>query len=193
MTVSLVALVGADANIGSENDLPVFADISERNRQAQWFDALSVGSIIVMGSNTIRIMERLGFQGVDDKRKLVPWTRDHGQTPEEFLEALQAERRHVIIAGEATTFRLFSPVLRQLLPAPRGPYQPAGLQAGPHLLVVAISAHCCRGRKDSSAFLNWRKPCCRKTRKTLGRHFTLPRARPLKTRRAIPPEGWATC
>ena len=109
MTVSLVALVGADANIGSENDLPVFADISERNRQAQWFDALSVGSIIVMGSNTIRIMERLGFQGVDDKRKLVPWTRDHGQTPEEFLEALQAEKRHVIIAGGATTFHLFSP------------------------------------------------------------------------------------
>lgn len=109
MAISLVALVGADANIGGENDLPIFADLGERNRQAQWFDSLSVGAVIVMGSNTIRIMERHGFQGVDDRRKLVPWTREHGQTPEEFLEALETEKRHIIIAGGATTFRLFAP------------------------------------------------------------------------------------
>jgi len=109
MTISLVALVGADANIGSRDDLPVFADNSERDRQAQWFDALSVGSIIVMGSNTIRIMRRMGFQGVDALRTLVPWTREHGLSPEDFLEGLQREQQHIIIGGGATTFRLFMP------------------------------------------------------------------------------------
>jgi dihydrofolate reductase len=109
MVTSLVALVGADANIGSEGDLPVFADNDERIRQLHWFDALSVGSIIVMGSNTIRLMQSQGFRGVDDQRTLVPWSRDHGQTPEAFLAELQREGRHIIIAGGATTFRLFAP------------------------------------------------------------------------------------
>ena len=109
MTISLVALVGADANIGSHDDLPVFADNRERDRQAQWFDALSLGSIIVMGSNTIRIMRRMGFQGVDEQRRLVPWTREHGLSPEDFLEGLQREQRHIIISGGATTFKTFMP------------------------------------------------------------------------------------
>lgn len=109
MAISLVALVGSDANIGSEDQLPMFADPEERVRQAQWFDALSLGSIIVMGSNTIRIMKRHGFQGVDDQRILVPWTRRCEQSPEDFLASLQVEGRHIIIAGGATTFQLFAP------------------------------------------------------------------------------------
>lgn len=108
--ISLVALVGADANIGGFDALPVFADNRERDKQAAWFDALSVGSIIVMGSTTIRIMQRMGFQGVDSLRMLVPWTRQHGQTPEDFLGSLGREHRHIIIAGGATTFRLFAPL-----------------------------------------------------------------------------------
>lgn len=109
MTVSLVALVGADANIGGENGLPVFADAEERNRQAAWFDQLSLGSIIVMGTKTISIMRRRGFQGTDSQRMLVPWSREYNQTPDEFLAFLRRQNQHIIIAGGATTFRLFTP------------------------------------------------------------------------------------
>lgn len=109
MTVSLVALVGADANIGPLDGLPVFADAEERDKQARWFDYLSVGSAIVMGSNTIRIMESVGFRGVDDRRVLVPWTRSHGLSPEAFLEDLNFRYQNIIIAGGATTFRIFAP------------------------------------------------------------------------------------
>lgn len=109
MTVSLVALVGADANIGMEGDLPVFADNTERDRQAVWFDQLSVGSIIVMGTTTINIMRQKGFQGTDGLRTLMPWSREYGQSPEEFLSYLRQQNRHIIIAGGATTFRLFTP------------------------------------------------------------------------------------
>lgn len=107
--ISLVALVGADANIGGRDDLPVFADTSERDRQAAWFEQLSVGSIIVMGSNTIKIMQSKGFMGVDSQRMLVAWTRENQQTPEEFLDHLRLAGRHIIIAGGARTFRTFAP------------------------------------------------------------------------------------
>jgi dihydrofolate reductase len=105
----MVALVGADANIGGFGELPVFADNRERDKQAAWFEQLSVGSIIVMGSTTIKIMQRMGFQGVDALRILVPWTREHGQEPEEFLDSLRLANKHIIIAGGARTFRTFAP------------------------------------------------------------------------------------
>ena len=102
-------MVGSEANIGAENELPMFADREEQIRQAQWFAALSVNSIIIMGSTTIRLMQAQGFQGVDDQRILVPWTRGHGLTPDELLSDLQKKDRHIIVAGGATTFRLFMP------------------------------------------------------------------------------------
>lgn len=109
MTTSLVAFVGADMNIGSVGQMPMFADTYERDRQMEWLARLSLGSIIVMGSTTLKIMKGMGFNSVDTGRTFIPWTRTFGQTPEAFLAELQSRGDHIIIAGGATTFRIFAP------------------------------------------------------------------------------------
>lgn len=109
MTVSLVAIVGADGNIGPTNGLPVFADHHERSRQGAWFDRLSEGSIVVIGGNTAKIARGMGFNANDGSRDYAVWSRSIGQSPEDFLAALRLQDRHIIIAGGAKTFRVFAP------------------------------------------------------------------------------------
>lgn len=109
MTISLVAFVGADANIGSVDELPAFLDREDRDKQSLWFDKLSENTIVLLGSNTIRLMKKAGWSGPGSSRYLAVWTRKMGLTPEVFIERLQKEGRHILVAGGARTFKIFAP------------------------------------------------------------------------------------
>lgn len=108
--VSLVALVGADRNIGPKNGLPVFADRAEQRDFLNWVSILTEGQITIIGSNTFRIMQRLGLQPESAYHTIVVWTREGGVSPEELLAGIRSQTdQHIYICGGATTFRVFAP------------------------------------------------------------------------------------
>jgi dihydrofolate reductase len=111
--INLIAVVGAGGNIGPELGPLVITDKRVAQEWSQWFMELTRGGILVIGSNTIRTMKAMGWQGPDNDRAFAVWTRKMGYQPPEFLDSLRKDGRPIFIAGGAKTYELFGPHVEQ--------------------------------------------------------------------------------
>lgn len=111
MTVALVAVVGADLNIGPKDDMPTFASRALYDDCVRWMDAVTRGQIVVVGSHTMKIMQHYGYSPSRTAESVVAWSRDYGDSPEEFLSRLHLEGqgRNIYVCGGEKTFEVFAP------------------------------------------------------------------------------------
>lgn len=110
--ISLIAVVGAGGAIGPENALPDFADPAEQLALAHRASKVTEGGVIVIGSNTMKMMAQAGIKidiiGRSGFQHAI-WTRQHGISPAAFLYNLTSTGKSVFICGGKTTFKVFAP------------------------------------------------------------------------------------
>lgn len=108
--ISLIAVVGRGGAIGPHGALPEFENPEVQAMLAARARQMTEGGVIVIGSNTARMMTdagvRLDLMGGHSHHAI--WSRSHGIEPEAFLVNLSATGRHVFICGGKTTFKVFS-------------------------------------------------------------------------------------
>ena len=107
--VKLIAIVGAGGNIGPENAPLQFADEHTQRVMSEWVMSEITGSCVVIGSNTLGIMARLGFNGEVPGVTFFQWSRGLGMNPDEFIEELKRQGRPIVILGGAKTYEVFGP------------------------------------------------------------------------------------
>ena len=109
--ISMIAVVGAENNIGPRNGLPVFADPVVQNSLVHRAHAVTEGGVIVIGSHTARIMQAQGtrFNLMGGHSTHAIWSQSNCPEPAEFLDSLEATGRNVFICGGHRTFRTFAP------------------------------------------------------------------------------------
>lgn len=109
--ISLIAVVGMDGAIGPKDGLPTFANKGEQNALMHRAQQVTSGGVIVIGSNTAKMMARDGIRidllGGEHQHAI--WSRKHGVNPATFLYNLTATGKKVFICGGRTTFRVFTP------------------------------------------------------------------------------------
>lgn len=109
--ISLIAVVGSMGEIGPENGLPDFADEREQLALANRAWKVTEGGVIVIGSNTAKMMAKAGTRldllGGDHQHAV--WSRGHGVSPATFLYNLSATGKSVFICGGKKTFKVFAP------------------------------------------------------------------------------------
>lgn len=109
--ISMIAVVGAGNNIGPQNGLPVFANPAVQNQLVERARTVTEGGVIVIGSNTARIMQTRGvrFDLMGGHSIHAVWSQSHGLEPADFLDRLEATGKNVFICGGHRTFKTFSP------------------------------------------------------------------------------------
>lgn len=114
-TVNLIAVVGADGNIGPDNGVIVFTDPKLSREWSEWFMALIQGSTAIVGANTWALMRQSGFSGYCPGVEFMVWSRGIGVSPDGFLDEARAKGRTVNILGGAKTFEVFGPFVEMFI------------------------------------------------------------------------------
>lgn len=115
--LSLIAIVGEGAYIGSTGSVPVFADPEERARVEAQAMAATAGGHLIVGRATAELMTVYG-RSIDDPigdRTVTVWTRALDLTVPEFIIRAEETGRPVFVIGGQTTFRLFAPFCETLI------------------------------------------------------------------------------
>lgn len=109
--ISLIAVVGSRGEIGPGDGLPKFSDPEEQAMLSNRASKVTEGGVIVVGSNTAKMMSSLGIRLdlIGGLHQHAVWSRRHGIPPATFLYNLTATGKSVFICGGKTTFKVFAP------------------------------------------------------------------------------------
>lgn len=107
--VNLIAVVANGGNIGPEGGPLEFLDRDEAAEWSEWFMEMTEGGIVVVGTNTLKMMAKQGWTGPHGKTVYTCWSRNLKMQPEEFIDRLKQDGRPIFIAGGQKTYELFAP------------------------------------------------------------------------------------
>lgn len=110
--ISLIAVVGSRGEIGPGDGLPRFSDPEEQTMLSNRASKVTEGGVIVVGSNTAKMMSSLGIRLdlIGGLHQHAVWSRDTASPLRRSSITLLPQGKSVFICGGKTTFPRSSPL-----------------------------------------------------------------------------------